>query len=87
MQHHKTEREFPKLFGVLDLQDAETGEVFSLRPKKKFREKYKELTAQRKGKLNSLFSSVGIDHIEFETGKPYIEALIRFFKMRERRYR
>ena len=82
-----TEREFPAMRGVLELEDAETGETFTLAPPRGFRERFKDVWARRKETRNKLFSFVGLDHIEIETGTPYINALVRFFKARERRFR
>lgn len=80
-----TEREFPAIGGSIDLEDAETGEVFALGTARGFRERFKEASAKRKAERGQLFSSIGIDHIELETGVPYIQALVRFFKSREKR--
>jgi uncharacterized protein (DUF58 family) len=82
-----TEREFPSFFGTVDLQDAETGEVFTLRSGRGFRARFHKEWESRTEERNRIFSSVGLDHIEIETGKPYIDSLIRFFKVRERRFR
>ncbi len=82
-----TEKEFPSLGGAIQLEDAETGESFTLRARRGFKERYKTEWAKRKEERNKLFSSVGLDHIELETGTPYIDPLIRFFKVRERRFR
>ena len=82
-----TEREFPALSGTVELEDAETGETFALSVHKGFKERFKKQWAKRKEDRNKIFSSVGLDHIELETGTPYIDALVRFFKTRERRFR
>jgi hypothetical protein len=31
------------------------------------------------------FGSISVDHIDIRTDKPYIEEMIKFFKMRRRR--
>lgn len=82
-----TEKNFPKLSGLLDLEDAETGEVFTLGVRKKFRENFHREWEKRKEKRDELFASVGLDRIEIETGEPYINSLIRFFKTRAKRFR
>ncbi len=82
-----TEKEFPVLRGSIELEDEETGEVFTLNMRKSFREKFKTVGSERKEGRDKIFSSVGLDHIELETGTPYINALVRFFKARERRFR
>lgn len=80
-----TEKDFPGIAGAVQLEDAETGEIFTLRAGKGFKDKYKKEWAIRKAKRDRLFSSIGIDRIEIETGRPYIDPLIKFFKMREGR--
>ena len=82
-----TEKEFPALRGMLELEDAETGETFTFSARRGFKERFKKESARRKEERDKLFSSIGMDHIEIETGAPYINSLVRFFKMRERRYR
>ncbi len=82
-----TEKDFPAFGGTVEMEDAETGEVFTLRPGRTFKERFKNEWSKRKEKRDTLFSAIGLDHIEIETGKPYIDALIRFFKQRERRFR
>ena len=82
-----TEKDFPNLNGAIELQDAETGEVFTLRSGRGFRERFKKEWGNRKAARDKIFSSVGLDHIEIETGMPYINSIIRFFKAREKRFR
>ena len=82
-----TERNFPTLGTSIELEDAETGETFSLKPRKAFGEKFQNVWVERKEKRDKIFSSVGMDAIEIETGKPYIDALVRFFKVRAKRFR
>ncbi len=82
-----TEKDFPALSGSIELQDAETGEMFTLRSGGGFKERFKNEWTKRKAERDKIFSSVGLDHIEIETGTPYINSMIRFFKVRERRFR
>lgn len=82
-----SEKAFPGLSGTIELEDAETGETFTLKAKKSFKERFKGAWDERKEKRNTIFSAIGMDHIELETGTPYINPLIRFFKTRERRFR
>lgn len=82
-----TEKEFPLLGGAVELEDAETGEVFTLRPGRGFKRRFHQEWENRKAERDRLFKAVGVDRIEIETGTPYIDPLIRFFKMRERRFR
>ncbi len=80
-----TEKEFPALGAAVELEDAETGESFTFRPGRGFRDRFRGAWAKRKEERDRLFSRAGIDRIELETGSEYIDPLIRFFKMRERR--
>lgn len=82
-----TEKEFPSLGATVDLEDAETGEIFALRPGRGFKDRYRRQWQERKAARDTLFASMGIDRIEVETGTPYIDPLIRFFKTREKRAR
>jgi uncharacterized protein (DUF58 family) len=82
-----TEKEFPDLAGGVALTDAETGEHFTLGPGRGFRERFKAQWRKRKQKRDEVFASVGLDRMEIETGKPYIDSLIRFFKFRAKRFR
>ena len=81
-----TEKDFPGLSGAIELQDAETGETFTLRSNRGFRDRFKKEWVNRKTERDKVFASVGLDHIEIETGMPYIDSIIRFFKVRERRF-
>ena len=82
-----TEKEFPVLSGTLELEDAETGETFTLNAGRNFKERFRREWERRKEERDKVFASVGLDRIEIETGTPYIDPLIRFFKTRERRHR
>lgn len=81
-----TERDFPAAARSIELEDAETGETFTLKAGRSFREAFRSLWGKRKADRDQVFRSVGIDHIEIETGTSYIDPLIRFFKERERRF-
>ncbi len=81
------EMEMPDV-GFIELEDAETGEMVLVDTS------YSELrglyaTRSKKDKVtrDKLFQSINIDHIDVRTDKPYIEPLIRFFKIRAKRFR
>jgi len=72
--------------GLVELQDAENGEVYLVdtsdpRIRKRYAERHKKLVEER----SQLFGSIGADHIDIQTDKPYIKEFIKFFKMRKRR--
>lgn len=80
-----TEKDFPSVGGSLNLEDAETGEVFTVRLGRSFRERFRKQSTVRKAEREKIFSSVGMDHVDIETSATYIEPLIKFFKAREKR--
>jgi uncharacterized protein (DUF58 family) len=82
-----TEKTFPTLHSMLELEDAETGEHFVLGGVKNFQKRFHEEWLRRKEERDKIFASMGLDRIEIETGKSYIQALVRFFKTRQHRFR
>ncbi|MCG3176785.1 MAG: hypothetical protein MOGMAGMI_01749 [Candidatus Omnitrophica bacterium] len=82
-----TEREFPRLAASIRLEDAETGEIATLRPGRGFRGRFEKNAREAREKRDRLFESIGLDRIEVGTDRPYIDPMIRFFRTRERRFR
>ena len=80
-----TERSFPTLQSPLEVEDAETGERLVFNASRSFRERYAQEWQKQQVARGRIFLSVGLDSIELETDKPYIAALVRFFKNREKR--
>jgi hypothetical protein len=79
------ESEMPNV-GVLALEDAETGEVMELdTANPAVRKRFKELSIERARRMVNDFRAEGVDTLELKTDAPYIPALQRFFKTRERR--
>ena len=79
------EKEVPDV-GIVALEDAESGEVIELdTASPKVRRRFKELSLERGRRLVSDFRSEGIDTLQLQTDAPYMPALQRFFKTRERR--
>lgn len=72
--------------GLLTLEDAETGEVVDIDTgRRRTRERFAELAeAQRLGSQRMLRRE-GVDLLQIDTAKPYLPALLGFFKTRERR--
>jgi len=81
----RRERDFPPA-GLVELEDQETGQktvldTSSLRLRKAF-----ALESQTRDEmLNRLFKSLGIDKVEIAAESSYVEPLMRFFRIRERR--
>jgi uncharacterized protein (DUF58 family) len=79
------ERELPNV-GIVALEDAETGEIVELdTASPRVRERFKEQSLERARRLVSDFRSEGVDTLQLQTDSPYIPAVQRFFKTRERR--
>ncbi|HPI73629.1 MAG TPA: DUF58 domain-containing protein [bacterium] len=81
------ERELPNV-GFIELEDAETGETFLLDTtdpavRRDIAVRSKENALMRE----KLFRSIQVDHIDISTQQSYIEPLIRFFRMRAKRFR
>jgi uncharacterized protein (DUF58 family) len=79
------EKELPNV-GILALEDAETGEIIELdTASAKVRKRFKELALERGRALVTDFRAEGIDTLQLQTNAPYMPALQRFFKTRERK--
>lgn len=79
------ERGFPPI-GIVELEDSESGEKIIVDTRDKIlRDEYSMLANKQRDSVLSSFRSAGIDCIQVDTKKPYIEPLMRFFRMRERR--
>ncbi len=81
------ERELPDV-GILEIRDAETGEIACIDTslpavRKAFRENWN----RNQERLSKLFDSHRMDHVTIETGKPYDIPLVRFFEERAKRAR
>ncbi len=74
--------------GIIKLHDAETGEPYvidssDVQVRKTYEERARKIMQERK----ELFRSISVDNIDIRTDQSYVEPLIRFFRMRERRLR
>jgi len=73
--------------GLVELEDAETGEIVLIDTGSAgIRKKYERLGREQSDRFRELFSSMGVDQIEVMTDRDYVPNLVRFFRMRERRY-
>ena len=69
--------------GLLETQDAETGETAIIDTgSKTVRSRYKHLAEERNRKLSDLFQSTGVDHIKLFTDRDYLLDLVKFFRKR-----
>jgi uncharacterized protein (DUF58 family) len=81
------EKELPKV-GILELKDAETGEIIRVDTSLPWvRETFRENWTRNQARLEKLFASHRMDHLILETHKPYDVPLVRFFEERARRMR
>ncbi len=73
--------------GFIELEDAETGEVFLLDTSDpSIRENFSQQSSRKQEELEKLFKSMSVDHVAISTDRPYVDPLIRFFRMRAKRF-
>ncbi len=74
--------------GFIELEDAETGETFLVDTSDvNFRQDFMTRTLESVAARAKMFRSMNVDHIDIRTDKSYVDPLIRFFKMRAKRFR
>jgi uncharacterized protein (DUF58 family) len=79
------EKELPNV-GILALEDAETGEIVELdTASAAVRKRFRDSSLERSRRLLTDFRSEGIDTLQLQTDTPYMPAVQRFFKTRERK--
>ena len=79
------EKEFVPL-GILELKDLESGENVLVDTKdKSVQNKYTQMSINHTNELISIFRQAKVDCIQVNTKDTYIEALLKFFKLRERK--
>ncbi|MFQ6007994.1 MAG: DUF58 domain-containing protein [Candidatus Zixiibacteriota bacterium] len=72
--------------GLIELEDAETGEVFMIdTSSKEFRREFAARAQEDTLNLKKGFQLIDLDFINIRTDQSYIVPLINFFRMRERR--
>jgi uncharacterized protein (DUF58 family) len=73
-------------FGLIELEDAETGEVILVDTgSKEFRREFAARSQEDVSGLKRSFQLINLDFINIRTDQSYIVPLINFFKMREQR--
>ena len=74
--------------GIVELEDAETGEEILLDTSdSETREIFARQFVEEKAARDALFRSIGVDTIDVTTAEPYVDPLMRFFKMRATKLR
>jgi len=79
------ELSFPSV-GFIELEDAETGEVILIDTNHKASNRaYESKVRTEVAERERLFRASNIDHINIRTDQPYVDPIVRFFRLRERR--
>ncbi len=79
------EEELPNV-GLVQLEDAETGRQLLIdTSSNKVRDQYAKAAHERKEGFRQLAQSSQVDLVEVSTDGEHLDALVRFFKLRERR--
>jgi uncharacterized protein (DUF58 family) len=69
--------------GLLEIQDAESGETVVIDTgNKEVRKNYEQFAREKHERLNNLFKSFGVDHIQLFTDRDYVLDLVKFFRKR-----
>lgn len=73
--------------GFIELQDAETGEEILIDTYNPLvREMFSQLAGEQTAELQQLFRSISVDSVNIVTNASYIEPLVRFFRLRAKRF-
>ncbi len=81
------EMELPSI-GYLELEDAETGEQVLLNTSDhQVRNLFAQKTSEAMTRRDKLFKSMNVDSIAIHTNESYFEPLMKFFRMRAKRFR
>jgi uncharacterized protein (DUF58 family) len=83
----KREQELPAV-GLMKMKDAETGEEIWVNTlDREFTKLYADYVAEKRQKFTKEAKLMNLDLIQIDAGESYVEPLVKFFKMRERRFR
>ena len=79
------EYELPNM-GLVDLQDAETGEVVTVdTSSESFRRRYAEKMQERKNERDRLIRKAQVDRVDIASNEEFVDPLIGFFQKRKRK--
>lgn len=80
------EQELPNV-GFIELRDAESGEILLVDTANPLaRKEFSAINARQKQERSRLFRSMGVDEIIISTNRHYVEPIVSFFRLREKRY-
>ena len=72
--------------GVVDLHDAETGEVITVdTSSKEFRNQYESLMREKKVERDRLLRKAQVERLDISSNEDFVDPLIRFFQQRKKR--
>lgn len=75
------ERSFPNI-GFVELEDAESGQRLLLDSgSSAVRREFQKLAGKRQDDLRRLLASMNVDLVTLSTDKPYVDALVRYFRV------
>ena len=81
----RLERELPAL-GVVDLQDAETGEIMTVdTTSKEFRATFSKEVKKRSDERDRLLKQSQVDRVDIEASGSFVDPLIEYFRRRRAR--
>jgi uncharacterized protein (DUF58 family) len=81
----RREEELPAV-GLLEVEDRETGKVMLIdSSNRKLQKAYQKKAQERNENLDKLFKTLGVDKIDVSADGSYVEPIMKFFKIRERR--
>jgi len=81
----RREERIPKI-GLMQVEDRETGQtalVDTSHPG--LQRAYEEKARQRTEKMDKLFKTLGVDKIDVSAEGSYVEPIVKFFRIREKR--
>jgi uncharacterized protein (DUF58 family) len=79
------EEQLPRI-GLVELEDAETGEVILVDTDDlDFQRDFRRIRLDDENRLDRVFRRARVDHLGVRTDKPYLDVLVKFFRMREKR--
>ncbi len=79
------EKEFPDV-GLIELEDAETGETIMVDSSNiQLMNMFSSETQKQIDKREKMFKMMSVDYINISTDKSYIDPIVKFFRMREKR--
>ncbi len=81
------EIELPNV-GLLELEDLETGETVLVdTTNAEFRDEFWRRANDAVVERDKMFQTIGVDHVPILTDRSYVAPLVRFFRLRARRFR